>query len=72
MRRAESGEKAPREGLLAVFDFAQRWFQLNNFYGCLFINTIGEYSDKATPIRQKCKEYKKLVKGCLRDFCEQA
>ena len=66
MRRVESGGKTPRARLLAVFDFAERWFQQNNFYGCLFINTIGEYSDKDTPIRQICKEYKKLVKGYIR------
>jgi AcrR family transcriptional regulator len=72
MRRVESGGKTPRARLLAVFDFAERWFQQSNFYGCLFINTIGEYSDKGTPIRQICKEYKKLVKGYVRELCEQA
>ena len=72
MRRVESGGKTPRARLLAVFDFAERWFQQNNFYGCLFINTIGEYSDKGTPIRQICKEYKKLVKGYIHSLCEQA
>ena len=72
MRRVESGGKTPRARLLAVFDFAERWFQQSNFYGCLFINTIGEYSDKGTPIRQICKEYKKLVKGYIRELCEQA
>jgi len=72
MRRVESGGKTPRARLLAVFDFAERWFQQSNFYGCLFINTIGEYSDKGTPIRQICKEYKKLVKGYIRELCKQA
>jgi AcrR family transcriptional regulator len=72
MRRVESGGKTPRARLLAVFDFAERWFQQRNFYGCLFINTIGEYSNKDTPIRQICKEYKKLVKGYIRELCEQA
>jgi len=72
MRRVESGGRTPRARLLAIFDFAQRWFQQNNFYGCLFINTIGEYSDRDTPIRQICKEYKKLLKGYIRDLCAQA
>jgi len=72
MRRVESREKTPRGRLLAIFDVAQRWFHQNNFYGCLFINTIGEYSDKTTPIRQICKEYKKSVKGYIRELCEQA
>jgi hypothetical protein len=72
MRGVESGGKTPRARLLAVFDFAERWFQQSNFYGCLFINTIGEYSEKDTPIRQICKEYKKLVKGYIRELCEKA
>ncbi|WP_447968683.1 TetR/AcrR family transcriptional regulator [Nitrospira sp. M1] len=72
MRRVETGGKTPRARLLAIFDFAQRWFQQNNFYGCLFINTIGEYSDTDTPIRQICKEYKKLVKGYIQELCKQA
>jgi len=71
-RRVESRGKTPRERLLAVFDVAQRWFQQNNFYGCLFINTIGEFSDKDTPIRQVCKEYKKLVKGYIQKLCQEA
>ena len=65
IRRVENGGKTPRARLLAVFDVAQQWFNQNNFYGCLFINTIGEYSGKDTPIRQICKEYKKMVKGYI-------
>ena len=72
MRRVESGGKTPRTRLLAIFDFAQRWFQERNFYGCLFINAIGEYSDDETPIRQICKEYKKLVKEYIQHLCQQA
>ena len=66
MRRVESSGKTPRARLLAIFDVAHRWFQQNNFYGCLFINTIGEYSDKGTPIRQICKEYKKISGSLLK------
>jgi AcrR family transcriptional regulator len=72
MRRVESGGTTPRTRLLAIFDFAQRWFQQNNFYGCLFINTIGEFSDEDTPIRHICKEYKKMMKAYIRELCEQA
>jgi AcrR family transcriptional regulator len=71
MRRVEGGGKTARGRLLAVFDFAERWFQQSNFYGCLFINTIGEYSDNDTPIRQVCKDYKKLVKDYILSLCEQ-
>ena len=72
MRRVEDGGKTARSRFLAIFDFTERWFQQSNFYGCLFINAIGEYSDTDTPIRQICKEYKKLVKGYIRGLCKQA
>jgi len=72
MRKVESGGKTPRARLLAIFDVAQRWFQQNDFYGCLFINTIGEYSDEDTPIRQICQEYKKAMKGYIQRLCEDA
>ena len=72
MQKVESGGTTPRAKLLAIFDFAKDWFQQNNFYGCLFVNTIGEYSGKDTPIRQICKEYKKLVKDYIHSLCQQA
>jgi AcrR family transcriptional regulator len=71
MRRVENGGKTPKARLLAIFDFAERWFQQSNFYGCLFINTIGEYSDNDTAIRQICQDYKKLVKAYILSLCEQ-
>jgi len=55
-----------------VFDVAEHWFGQNNFYGCMFINSIGEYSETDTPIRQVCKEYKRLMKGYIRELCEHA
>jgi len=71
MRRVEGGGKTPKARLLAIFDFAERWFQQSNFYGCLFINTIGEYSENDTAIRQICQDYKKLVKDYILSLCEQ-
>ncbi len=72
MRQVENGGKSPKTRLLAIFDFAQRWFQDNNFSGCIFINAIGEYSDDDSPIRQICKEYKKLVKHYIQQLCQEA
>ena len=72
MRRVESGGKSAKTRLLAIFDFAQQWFQDDNFYGCIFINAIGEYSAEDSPIRQICKEYKKLVKDYIQHLCQEA
>ncbi len=72
MRRVEGTAKTPRARLLAVFDVAEHWFLQNNFFGCMFINAIGEYSENDTSIRQVCQEYKRLMKGYIRELCDQA
>ena len=72
MRQVEARADTPRDRLLAVFDVAEAWFQQNNFYGCMFINAIGEYSEPDTPIRQTCKEFKAMMRGYIRELCGQA
>ena len=46
MRKVDQSAKSPQEKLLAIFDVAQDWFSQNKFFGCMFINIIGEYSKK--------------------------
>jgi len=72
MRRVEEAANTPRGQLLAVFDVADQWFQQNNFFGCMFINAVGEYSERDTPIRQVCREFKKWLKGYIQDLCRKA
>ena len=72
MRQVEEQADTPRERLLAVFDVAEAWFGRSGFYGCMFINAIGEYSDVDTPIRQVCKEFKALMRGYILELCMQA
>lgn len=72
MQQVEAASKTPRGQLLAVFDVAEQWFQQNNFYGCMFINAAGEYSDEDTPIRQVCREFKTLVKEYIQELCRKA
>ena len=38
----------------------------------MFINAIGEYSEKDSPIRDICKQYKRLIQMYIRDLCVQA
>jgi AcrR family transcriptional regulator len=69
MRQVDEKAHTPRERLLAVFDVAAEWFEQNNFYGCMFINAVGEYSDPDTPIRQVCKGFKGLMRRYIEDQC---
>ncbi|MFK8068068.1 MAG: TetR/AcrR family transcriptional regulator [Gammaproteobacteria bacterium] len=61
MKNVEAKAESPYERLLAIYDVAHEWFSQNNFFGCMFINAIGEYSEEKTPIRQVCKEFKQLM-----------
>ncbi len=69
MRQVENRAGAPRDRLLAVYDVAASWFEGDNFFGCMFINAIGEYSETDTPIRQACCEFKSLMRGYIEDQC---
>ncbi len=72
MRQVETSADKPKDRLLAIFDVAEKWFSQNNFFGCMFINAIGEYSDQDTPIRDACREYKKLMRDYIKSLAEQA
>lgn len=72
MKNVEALADTPEERLLAVFDVAEAWFSQNNFYGCMFINAIGEYSEEGTAIREVCKEFKRLMHSYMKSLAEQA
>jgi AcrR family transcriptional regulator len=72
MRQVKASAETPRERLLAVFDVAESWFGQNNFYGCMFINAIGEYSETEAPIRQACKDFKAMMLSFIQELCKEA
>jgi len=72
MRRVEASATTPRGQLLAIFDVADQWFRQNSFYGCMFINAVGEYSERDTAIRQVCGEFKALVRGYIHELCRKS
>ncbi|MGH1543798.1 MAG: TetR/AcrR family transcriptional regulator [Arenicella sp.] len=58
MKSVNQLSESPLRRLLGIFEVAHHWFSDNNFYGCMFINAIGEYSNKDTPIRRACQDFK--------------
>ena len=72
MRQVDSLAKNPQKKLLAIFDVAETWFSQKKFFGCMFINVIGEYSKRDSPIRDICKQFKRLMRDYIRDLCVQA
>lgn len=61
----------PEARLLAVYDAAEVWFKRKDFFGCMFINAVGEYGEAESPIRQVCMDYKKLTRAYLLGLCKQ-
>ncbi len=72
MKAVDSHGETAYDRLLAIFDVAHAWFSDNKFYGCMFINAIGEYSAQNTAIREVCKEYKRLMLAYIEELTEAA
>ncbi|MEJ2122142.1 MAG: TetR/AcrR family transcriptional regulator [Alphaproteobacteria bacterium] len=72
MRQVEARAAEPRGRLLAVFDVAADWFEADNFYGCMFVNAVGEYAEAETPIRRACRDFKAEMRRYIEDLCRQA
>ena len=72
MKAVESSAKTPKQKLIAVFDVAEHWFNDNKFFGCMFINAIGEYSEEDSPIRDISKQFKKHMWDYVRSLAEEA
>lgn len=50
-----------RDKLLAVFDILEEWFSHPEFYGCPFINAIGEATSENERLRQAARQHKSHV-----------
>jgi len=72
MKAVESSASTPKQKLIAVFDVAEQWFSDNKFFGCMFINAIGEYSEQDTPIRNISKQFKQHMWDYVMKLAEEA
>ena len=53
---------APGDKLLGLFDVLERWFGEERFFGCPFINAVGEFDKRETRYKSIALEHKKIVK----------
>lgn len=72
MESVEGSGDSPSERLLGVFDVANQWFSDNAFYGCMFINAIGEYANREDAIRQACQSFKAEMRGFVEELAIDA
>ena len=71
MRSVEKQAKTPRERLLAMYDHMGQWFSEPAFYGCMFINAIGEYSDREDAISQACQAFKSQMTAFVEELANE-
>jgi AcrR family transcriptional regulator len=57
----EAGNAAPRTKLLRIFPLLKEWFSEERFYGCPFINAIGEHDKADERLRSITIKHKSLV-----------
>ncbi|MEU6208143.1 TetR/AcrR family transcriptional regulator [Micromonospora musae] len=62
----------PRDRLLAVYDMLARWFDDDDFRGCVFINTFGELGATAPRIAELVREHKAQFQAALAALVAEA
>jgi AcrR family transcriptional regulator len=72
MKSVDKSGATPYDRLISIFDVADHWFSTQQFYGCMFINAVSEYSRQDTAIRDICKEFKKQMLSFIESLVKDA
>jgi AcrR family transcriptional regulator len=72
MKSVNGLSDSPYERLLGIFDVANAWFSDRAFYGCMFINAIGEYSTREDAISQACQAFKAQMTAFVEELATEA
>jgi AcrR family transcriptional regulator len=64
--------RTPEKRLLVIFDLFNEWFQLDDYEGCLFMNTMLEMHDLASPVRADSETRLANVRSFIRGLAEDA
>ena len=72
VRAAVDAAPSPREKLLAVYDYLDRWFAQDDFRGCVFINSFGELGATMPRIATLVREHKRDFQNYICDLAVDA
>ncbi|KZD25658.1 TetR/AcrR family transcriptional regulator [Tardiphaga robiniae] len=64
--------KTPREKLDSIFPALKSWFAEETYYGCVFINAVGEHSKDETRLRDITIRHKSFVLKHISGLAEAA
>jgi AcrR family transcriptional regulator len=65
-------EVAPRERVLAVFDWLGKWFGEQGYRGCAFVNSFGELSATLPAVTEAVRDHKDAFHGYLAGLADAA
>jgi AcrR family transcriptional regulator len=71
-REVEQQANSPTARLLAIFDVLDEWFRGEGYEGCLFINSVLETHDRASPVRAASVTAIEHVHALIERFAKDA
>ncbi|MFT4095583.1 MAG: TetR/AcrR family transcriptional regulator [Rhodoblastus sp.] len=66
------GPQAPREKLDRIFPLLKEWFERDDFYGCPFINAVGEHDKSDARMRDLALRHKAEVLNAIASLAQAA
>src|SRR5579871_4173662 len=67
----EAGGGSPQEKLARIFPALKDWFRQERFYGCPFINAVGEHDKDQKQLRAIAMRHKKVVLGYIEKLASE-
>ena len=62
----------PKEKLAGIFDILEEWFARDSFFGCPFINAVGEFDKREARYRDLALAHKRIVLARITEIAEAA
>lgn len=72
LNRIEAGNESGRARLQQIFPALREWFQQDRFFGCPFINAIGEHDKSEDKLRAITLQHKKQVLARIESWAQAA
>src|SRR6202789_2136219 len=67
----EAGGGGPQAKLARIFPALKDWFRQERFYGCPFINAVGEHDKDQKQLRAIAMRHKKVVLGYIEKLADE-
>src|SRR5579862_6503835 len=67
----EAGGGGPQQKLARIFPALKDWFRQERFYGCPFINAVGEHDKDQKQLRAIAMRHKKVVLGYIEKLASE-